>query len=162
GVVATPARRRRAITSADRFVYVLAVPLALVLLIYVVMPMLATVVTSFGNGGVAYQAFLGSGSTLSALLTSVGISVVSVVTAGVLGSGLAVLLTRFDFPGRRALRVFAILPMALPPLIGAMSFYYLYGSSGIMPRALAALTGISADAVAADGIAGVLLVHTLT
>ncbi|HIT74375.1 MAG TPA: iron ABC transporter permease, partial [Candidatus Avipropionibacterium avicola] len=126
------------------------------------MPMLTTVVTSFGNGGAAYRSFLGSGTTLSALLTSVGISLVSVLTSGVLGSALAVLLTRFDFPGRRALRVFAILPMALPPLIGAMSFYYLYGSSGILPRAIAALTGISAESVAADGIAGVLLVHTLT
>ncbi len=156
-----PRGGRSSITASDRFVYLLALPLVAVLLIYIVFPMFATLVTSLGNGGESYGDFA-DGSSQRALLLSVGISLVSVLTSAVVGGGLAVLLTRFDFPGRGALKVFALLPMALPPLIGSLSFYYLYGPSGIAPRALSALTGAAADTFAFDGVAGVLLVHTLT
>lgn len=160
-VVARPPRRLSGRTSSDRFVYVLALPLVAILLVYIVFPMFATLVTSFGGNGSAYSDFV-SGASRKALGLSVGISVVSVLTAGVVGSGLAVLLTRFDFPGRRVLRVFALLPMALPPLIGSLAFYYLYGASGIVPRYLEQLIGVLAELVAADGVWGVLLVHTMT
>ncbi|WP_282007029.1 ABC transporter permease [Propioniciclava sinopodophylli] len=153
--------RRSSLTASDRFVYVLALPILAILLLYIVFPMFATLFTSLGEGGSAYGDF-SDGSSQAALLLSVGISLVSVLTAGVVGGGLAVLLTRFDFPGRGVLKVFALLPMALPPLIGALSFYYLYGPSGIMPRLLQALVGVSPNSVAFDGVAGVLLVHTLT
>ena len=69
-------------------------------------------------------------------------SLLSVLFCGVIGTLLAVLLHRFDFPGRRALTVFAVLPMALPPLIGAVSFVLLYSETGIVPRSLSALLGI--------------------
>ncbi|ATG50086.1 iron ABC transporter permease [Brachybacterium vulturis] len=154
-------RNRSQLTASDRFVYVLAAPLVLILLVYIVFPMIATVLTSFENGGSVYTSFL-SGTSRSALGLSVGISLASVLTAGVVGTGLAVLLTRFDFPGRSVLKVFALLPLALPPLIGAMSFYYLYGTSGIVPRLLEVVTGLPAASMAFDGIAGVMLVHTLT
>lgn len=161
---AAPTMRRRnrgQLTASDRFVYVLAIPLVLVLLIYIVFPMIATFMTSVEDGGASYRDFLG-GNSRRALGLSVGISLASVLTAGLIGSGLAVLLTRFDFPGRSALKVFALLPMALPPLIGALSFYYLYGTSGIIPRLLESFTGIPASSLSFDGIAGVMLVHSLT
>ena len=158
-----PRRRpsRRQLTSSDRFIYALAIPLTLVLLIYIVFPLIATVITSLEDGGAVYQDFV-SGNSRRALALSVGISLASVLTSGVVGTGLAVLLTRFAFPGRSVLKVFALLPLALPPLIGAMSFYYLYGTSGIIPRLLHEVTGLPASTLSFDGIAGVMLVHTLT
>jgi len=143
-------------------VYALALPLVAILLVYVVLPMFATLFSSLEDGGEAYEAFGAGGTAWTALLLSVGISLASVVLAGIVGSGLAVLLSRFDFPGRRVLRVVALLPMALPPLIGALSFYYLYGASGIVPRFMESVTGIMASTFSADGVAGVLLVHTMT
>lgn len=156
-----PRRNRLQLTASDRFVYVLAIPLVLILLVYIVFPMIATVFTSAEDGGAAYADFV-SGNSRQALVLSVGISLASVLTAGVVGTGLAVLLTRFSFPGRSVLKVFALLPLALPPLIGALSFYYLYGTSGIIPRVLAELTGVPASSLSFDGVAGVMLVHTLT
>ncbi|WP_245810196.1 ABC transporter permease [Brachybacterium massiliense] len=149
------------LTASDRFVYALSIPLVLILLIYIVFPMIATVVTSMEGGGAVYQDFLG-GNSRRALFLSVGISLASVLTSGVLGTALAVLLTRFSFAGRSVLKVFALLPLALPPLIGAMSFYYLYGTSGIIPRLLEEVIGIPASTTSFDGLAGVMLVHTLT
>ena len=160
---AAPRRRRSRLqlTASDRFVYALSIPLVLILLIYIVFPMIATVVTSMEGGGAVYQDFLG-GNSRRALFLSVGISLASVLTSGVLGTALAVLLTRFSFAGRSVLKVFALLPLALPPLIGAMSFYYLYGTSGIIPRLLEEVIGIPASTTSFDGLAGVMLVHTLT
>ncbi len=154
-------RNRSSLTSSDRFVYFLAAPVVLVLLVYIVVPMLATATTSAESGGSAYKGFI-NGSSATALGLSVGISVGSVLTTGVLGTALAVLLSRFDFPGRRVLRLFALLPMALPPLIGAVSFYFLYAESGIVPRFLERYFGADAAAVSANGVWGVLLVHTMT
>jgi iron(III) transport system permease protein len=160
--VAVPTlRNRSSLTSSDRFVYFLAAPVVLVLLVYIVVPMLVTATTSAESGGSAYKGFI-NGSSATALGLSVGISVGSVLTTGVLGTALAVLLSRFDFPGRRVLRLFALLPMALPPLIGAVSFYFLYAESGIVPRFLARYFGADAAAVSANGVWGVLLVHTMT
>ena len=156
-----PRRNRLQLTASDRFVYALAIPLVLILLVYIVFPMIATVFTSAEDGGAAYADFV-SGNSRQALVLSVGISLASVLTAGVVGTGLAVLLTRFSFPGRSVLKVFALLPLALPPLIGALSFYYLYGTSGIIPRVLGEVTGLPASSLSFDGIAGVMLVHTLT
>lgn len=160
-IAAPRVRLRSSLTSSDRFVYFLAAPVVLVLLVYIVVPMLATATTSAEGGGSAYKGFI-NGSSATALGLSVGISVGSVLTTGVLGTALAVLLSRFDFPGRRVLRLFALLPMALPPLIGAVSFYFLYAESGIVPRFLARYFGADAAAVSANGVWGVLLVHTMT
>lgn len=154
-------RRRSSLTSSDRFVYILAAPLILVLLVYIVVPMLATATASAEGGGSAYAGFL-EGASKNALILSVTISLVSVLTTGLLGTGLAVLLSRFDFPGRKILRLFALLPMALPPLIGAISFYFLYAESGIVPRFLARYFGVDAADFSVNGIWGVLLVHTMT
>lgn len=153
--------KRSGLTSSDRFVYLLAAPLVLILLVYIVVPMLATATTSMQGDGNAYKGFV-NGSSATALGLSVGISLASVLTTGVLGTALAVLLSRFDFPGRKVLRLFALLPMALPPLIGAVSFYFLYAESGILPRFLAQYFGADAAAVSANGVWGVLLVHTMT
>jgi iron(III) transport system permease protein len=155
--------RPRRLTPGDRFIYVLTVPVFLIIGFFVVIPMVQTAVTSSGGAGLTdnYSTFL-AGSTRTALLLSVGISVGSVLLCGLVGTSLAVLLTRFDFPGRRALEVFAVLPMALPPLIGAVSFVLLFSETGIVPRAAQQLLGSGATHLAVTGVAGVLLVHTFT
>ena len=159
--LAAKLRNRSGTTSSDRFIYWLAIPLALILLMYIVIPMFATARTSVDGGIGNYSGFFG-GNSGRALGLSVGISVISVITTGIIGTALAVLLTRFDFPGRNVLRLFAMLPMALPPLIGAVSFYFLYAESGILPRFLAQYFGADPGAVSANGVLGVLLVHTMT
>ncbi|MFI0463406.1 ABC transporter permease [Saccharopolyspora sp. 5N102] len=160
---AAPRRRRLPASDGDRFVYVLAIPVVLVLLFLVVIPMATTALTSAGGNGLAdnYGSLFG-GSSGRALLLSLVSSLVSVFFCGVLGTLLAVLLHRFDFPGRRALSVFAVLPMALPPLIGAVSFVLLYSETGIVPRTLHALLGISPASTSVSGLAGVVLVHAFT
>ena len=161
---ATPFPTGRArLTSSDRFVYLLAIPVFLIIAFFVVIPMLSTGFASGGGAGLGanYTSFF-SGSSRTALVLSIGISIASVVLCGIIGTLMAVLLNRFQFPGRRALEVVAVLPMALPPLIGAVSFVFLFSETGIIPRFLQQSLGIPASATAVTGIAGVLLVHAFT
>lgn len=156
------------ITASPFFPYVIVAPLALVLWGYVVQPMLSTFVTSLQapSGGLTfanYRDFLRlNSSSFEALFTSVYISVLSVLTCGLVGVGMAFLLHRFEFPGRRLIEVLAMVPMALPPLVGTYSFMFLYSESGIIPRGLQALFHLSQVPFALKGIWGVLVVHTFT
>ncbi|WP_156821750.1 ABC transporter permease [Thermaerobacter subterraneus] len=148
--------------------YLAVLPLALILGGYVIYPLWATFVTSLQAGGRFsldhYRAFFDRQYTapMEALVTSLGISLLSVLLAGFVGVSLAFLLNRLEFPGRRLLQTLVLVPISLPPLVGVLSFMFLYGESGIVPRALQHLLGLEQVPFALRGIAGVLAVHTFT
>lgn len=144
--------------------------LLVVLLGYVLWPMLATARRSFSVGKSisegfstqAWSAFFSSRTQLNAVAGSVVLSALSVLLAGALGTVLAILLTRWEFPGRRICQVLALLPIALPPLMGVWSFKLLFGVGGRIPFAMQEWFGISQQSLWLNGLAGVLLVHTMT
>jgi iron(III) transport system permease protein len=86
------------------------------------------------------------------------ISLFSVATSGVLGTAMAFLLTLYAFPARRLLAGLAYLPFTLPPLVGVVSFYYIIGRDGFVPRFLAEAFGWKNAAL--EGPAAILLIHT--
>ncbi|WP_069111151.1 ABC transporter permease [Jiangella alba] len=163
---AATAKRLRsgAVTGSRWFPYILVLPLALVLWGYIVQPMLATFAESVGeNAGDNYSGFFSAGGVArQSLINSILISVASVVLCGVVGVAMAFLLRRFQFPGRGLIEAIILVPAALPPLIGAISFQLLYSETGILPRALQRLFGTEEPVLAVSGIAGVLVVHTFT
>lgn len=156
------------ITNSRYFVYILIAPLFLVLLAYVVYPLFQTFVQSiqvqdqFSLKNYARFFSLEHTSNLEALWTSIYISVLSVITSAIVGVSMAFLLERYEFPGRKILSVLVLVPMALPPLIGVLSFTFLYGESGIIPRALKVLFHLDEVPFYLKGIWGVLVVHTFT
>ncbi|MER1986939.1 MAG: iron ABC transporter permease [Solibacillus sp.] len=154
------------LTRSPYFVYVLVSPLFLILLAYVIYPFYTTFIQSFaGDDKLAnYQKFFSLSSTanLEALWNSFYISVISVITCAIVGVTMAFLLERYDFPGRRLLAVLVLVPMALPPLVGVLSFTFLYGESGIFPRAFQQLFGLEKVPFSLKGIWGVIVVHTFT
>ena len=93
-----------------------------------------------------------------AIRNTVVISVLTVLTSGVVGTALAFALNRFTFPGQRVASAMAYLPFALPPLVGVLSFYYLIGRDGFLPRMLA--EGFGIRGVFLRGGPAILLVHT--
>jgi len=94
-----------------------------------------------------------------AVLNSVGVSLVSVLCAGVIGLLLAFVLTQFDFPCRRLLARLAVLPVALPPLVGVIAFLLVFGESGILPRLAASVTGLRPAALSLDGLPAIIAIH---
>lgn len=141
--------------------------LALVLWGYVVGPMVFTFRQSITGEGGAFRDYarffdFASGAQGEAMLGSLFISFLSVITAGVTGVFLAVLLNRWDFPLKKVCRVMALVPIALPPLMGVEAFVLLYGVGGTFPQVLGELFQTSPNTFAVTGMPGVLLVHTLT
>ncbi|MFJ7936684.1 ABC transporter permease [Sporosarcina sp. NPDC096371] len=154
------------LTRSRYFIYVLISPLFLVLLAYVIFPFYQTFIQSFVEGNTLgnYQRFfsLESKANLQALWTSVYISVISVVCCAFVGVAMAFLLERYEFPGRKILSILVLVPMALPPLVGVLSFTFLYGESGIIPRGIQHLLSLDQVPFSLKGVWGVIVVHTFT
>src|SRR5699024_6639165 len=155
------------ITQTKYFVYILISPLVFVLLAYVIYPMYKTFTQSVldQEGALSFSNYLNFFSTeanLESLTNSVFISVVSVITCAIVGVTMAFLLNRYEFPGRKVLSVLVLVPMALPPLIGAISFYFLYGETGIFPRFFQQIFNLEEVPFSLEGIWGIIVVHTFT
>lgn len=154
------------LTQSRYFVYILISPLFLILFAYVIYPFYSTFIQSFaGDNQLAnYQKFFSLESTanLEALWNSFYISIISVICCAVVGVMMAFLLERYDFPGHRLLSILVLVPMALPPLVGVLSFTFLYGESGIFPRLFQQMFQLEDVPFALKGIWGVIVVHTFT
>lgn len=99
-----------------------------------------------------------SGAGFRLIYNTLLLACASVVCAGIAGTALAWFLTHFSFPGRGLLAVLAYLPFTLPPLVGVLSFYYLIGRDGLLPRFLERVSGGGDFAI--PGFWAILLVHT--
>lgn len=156
------------LTQSKYFVYILVSPLFLILFAYVIYPLYKTFLQSVvGEAGLSTKSYrnffsLESTANLEALFNSVFISIISVISCAIVGVTMAFLLQRYEFPGRKVLSVLVLVPMALPPLIGALSFTFLYGESGIFPRFFQSLLNTDEVPFALSGIWGVIVVHTFT
>jgi iron(III) transport system permease protein len=119
-----------------------------------------------GNGGGVHQYAeffdFKNGTQGESMFGSIIISVLSVITSGITGAFLAILLRRWDFPFRRVCQILVLVPIALPPLMGVEAFVLLYGIGGTFPQLLASLFHARKATFAVDRVTGVLLVHTLT
>ena len=160
--------RRKSITSSPAFVYVLVSPLFLILLAYVIYPLFETFLASISvEEQITWKNYtrffsLEHTANLEALWTSIYISILSVISCGIVGVAMAFLLERYEFPGRKILSVLALVPMALPPLIGVLSFTFLYGESGIFPRMFKELFDLAQVPFSLKGFWGVVVVHAFT
>ncbi|MBI1852376.1 MAG: iron ABC transporter permease, partial [Planctomycetes bacterium] len=144
----------------------LLVPLVAVLLAYVLYPCIATLVNSLHDEhGFTVRhyrdAFAGEGG-VAALENSLLVSFASVLVAGAIGLPLALVFTFCDFPLRGTFAALAVLPVMLPPLVGTLSFYFLFGETGILPRALQHAFGMAAPPFSVHGLNAVVLVHGYT
>jgi iron(III) transport system permease protein len=106
-----------------------------------------------------YRAFFSSRAEIEALWGSVWISFGSVVLSGAIGIPLAFLFSRMEFPGRAFFGALAGLPVLLPPLVGVISFLFLYGESGILTRTVQHLLGMEEAPWRLVGGWAILLVH---
>lgn len=144
----------------------LAVPVALLLLWLVLYPNLFVVRDSLVEGGrftgEHWRRFWGSGTERGALWASVWISTLSVLLSAAVGVPLAFLFSRWDFPGRRVLGALAAMPVLLPPLVGTISFLFLYGESGFLTRGVQLALGMAEPPWRLAGPWAILLVHAYT
>jgi iron(III) transport system permease protein len=86
--------------------------------------------------------------------------IAAATTAGtlLLGVPLALLGARCDFPGRRALSALLLVPLVLPPFVGAIGMRHVLGREGALNAAL----GLHVDWLGQGGLAAIVLLETLS
>ena len=142
--------------------WILALPVLVLLFWTVAFPNIAVIIGSFGEGLGYWKEFADSPSDREALTTSIVISIASVVASLLIGVPLAFLLSRFEFPGRKILKVVATLPAALPPLVGVIAFLFLYSESGVFTRAVQRLLSMEEAPWRLTGVWAIVFVHAYT
>ena len=137
--------------------------LLLVLLWLVVYPLVLVLVDSFrGPQGWTtdfFTQFVERPNEWKALWGSIWISAATVGLCALIGIPLAFLFSRYEFPGRRLLSGLVALPVVLPPLVGVISFLFLFGETGFAARLVQAITRSTDPPWRLQGAGAILLVH---
>lgn len=102
---------------------------------------------------------ISSSTTLEPLARSLTLAVLVSVTAAVIGTGLAWLLTRTDVPARRAWRLLAPLPLVIPSFVGATAFLAALAPGGLLEGLLSPLGFVQMPRL--SGLTGAWLVLSL-
>lgn len=149
--------------GAPSRVYWIAIPVLFILTWWVLYPNLFVLGGSVVQDGQAtlegYRRFMASNAEREALWNSIWISLGSVGLSALIGIPLAFVFSRFEFPGRRIFGALAALPVLLPPLVGVISFLFLFGESGIFTRSVQILLGLESPPWRLVGGGAILLVH---
>ena len=96
-------------------------------------------------------------SLANSLLLGLG----TVVATSVLGFAIALLLVRYDFPGRNLFGYLTLIPIISPPLVGVLGFTFILGRAGTVNVLLEDWLGLARPINFVYGVHGVLLVETL-
>ena len=128
---------------------------------YILFPLWSLVRESTGGTSFSFDAYRGllRPSLLEAALNSILISILSVIGSAVVGTFLAYVLSFVDIPGKAFFSRALLIPLALPPLVGVISFLFLIGESGMLSRILSAILGLPTSFFTVNGWTGILVVH---
>ena len=142
---------------------VLAV-IAAFLLALLIVPVGMVFVTAFRDGDGRFTlghfgAFFGNGLMREAFLNSLFVAVVSVVIASLIAVPLAYLTVRFEFRGALLIQTLGVLPLVMPPFVGAVAMQLIFGRSGAVNLLLEDHFGFSLPLM--QGLTGVIFVESL-
>ena len=146
--------------------YLALIPVLWVIVAFVVFPTIRTIEQSLAGNAKLYTDFFdfsrAKNPNITALVNSIDISIQSVLYCGILGTLLAFLIGRFDFPGKRIMNIAAVSPLILPSLISVLAFIFLYGESGFITKGIQSLFHLENVPFMIKGKKGILLVHIYT
>ena len=153
-----PSVRSRADARTGAGIDLLRLALWLVCAAVVLLPLGAIVVLAFSAN---HLPLLLEGDVLQAGLNSLVSAVLSATLAVAAGTALALLLDRTDLRGRKALRLFALTPLLVPPFVGAIAWISIAGPTG--PANVAWTTWFGGplwNIYGGDGVVFLLAIHS--
>jgi iron(III) transport system permease protein len=163
---AAPARpllsRFRAEASPVQIVAALCV--AAFLLAFLIIPVGRVFVVAFQarDGGftlVHFADFFRTSLFLESFWNSLYVASMSVVFASLIAVPLAVILARYRFPGTALITTLGVLPLVMPPFVGAVAMQLVFGRNGTVNLLLMDWFGFRLDLM--DGLNGVIFVQSL-
>lgn len=106
-----------------------------------------------------FAAFFARSLFLEALVNTLAAGLAAILFGSLVALPLALLVARYDFPGRALVQTLAVLPLVIPPFVGAVAFQQILGRSGTVNLLLLETFGVSVPFM--EGLTGVILVQTL-
>ena len=129
----------------------------------IVYPLLQVLSVAFLEGGVPtlrpLAAFFARPLFREAFVNTLLAGVLAVVIGSAIAVPLALLTVRYRFPGRTLVTVLGVLPLVIPPFVGAVAFQQILGRSGAVNLLLREHVGFTIPFM--EGLTGVVLVQSL-
>jgi iron(III) transport system permease protein len=144
--------------------WLLALPVAAFILVFLVWPVATVLHTAFADGQGGFTlghvgAFLSISLMREAFVNSLVVSLGSVAFATLIAVPLAYLTVRFEFRGAALVQTLGVLPLVMPPFVGAVALQLLFGRNGSVNLLLSDAFGIRIPFM--DGLNGVIFVEGL-
>ncbi|WP_440480578.1 ABC transporter permease [Ramlibacter tataouinensis] len=134
------------------------------LLMFLVLPVGRVFYTAFveSDGSFTlghFSAFLSQGLMRESFFNSLYVAVLSTVFAALIAVPLAYFTVRFEFRGALLIQTLGVLPLIMPPFVGAVAMQLIFGRSGSLNLLLNEHFGITLPIM--DGLNGVVFVEAI-
>ena len=134
------------------------------LLALLLVPVGAVFITAFRDGDGSFTlghfgTFFSTGLMRESFGNSLYVALASVVVASLIATPLAYLTVRFQFRGATLIQTLGILPLIMPPFVGAVAMQLIFGRSGSINLLLDETFGFSIPIM--QGLTGVIFVESL-
>ncbi len=134
------------------------------LALFLVIPVGTVFFTAFVNADGSFTlghfgAFFGQPLMQEAFANSLQVAVASAVAAALIAVPLSYLTVRFQFRGALIIQTLGVLPLIMPPFVGAVALQLIFGRSGSVNLLLAEWLGFTIPVM--DGLNGVIFVEAL-
>ena len=158
-----PIRWRRSLSAAWRSYAVLAAITAFLLALLLI-PVGAVFITAFRDGDGSFTlghfgTFFSTGLMRESFGNSLYVAIASVVVASLIATPLAYITVRFQFRGATLIQTLGVLPLIMPPFVGAVAMQLIFGRSGSVNLLLDETFGFSIPIM--QGLTGVIFVESL-
>ena len=137
---------------------------ALFLVAFLVVPIVRVIFVAFTDRDgsltlVNFQDFLSTGLLREAFWNSIYVGAMTVVLASLIAVPLATILTRFRFRGAALIHTLGVIPLVMPPFVGAVAMQLIYGRNGSINLLLNEWFGFRIPFM--EGLNGVIFVEAL-
>jgi iron(III) transport system permease protein len=142
----------------------IALLIAAFLLTFLVIPVATVVYVAFADGAGGFtlshfQSFFGISLMRESFWNSLYVAGMSVVFATLIAVPLAYFTVRFQFRGAILIQTLGILPLIMPPFVGAVAMQLIFGRSGSVNLLLNDWFGVTVPIM--DGLNGVIFVEAI-
>ncbi|MDA0747910.1 MAG: iron ABC transporter permease, partial [bacterium] len=156
-------KERLSVRGLDGAQVALYLALMALLFVFVVYPILQVMYVAFTQDGqptlVHFLNFFERALFREALWNSLFAGLMAVIFGSLLGVPLAFFAVRYSFPGRGLIQTLGVLPLVMPPFVGAVAMQLVLGRSGFVNLLL--LRWFQTTVPFMEGLTGVILVQSL-
>jgi iron(III) transport system permease protein len=140
-----------------------ALTIAALLLMFLILPVGTVVLSAFGNDGHFtlhhFVSFFQQSLLRESFINSLVVSLLSVLFASIIAVPLAYFTVRFEFRGAVLIQTLGVLPLIMPPFVGAVALQLIFGTNGSINLLLDEWFNFKLPVM--DGLTGVVFVESI-